>query len=255
MNRERLWRSIDRRKAIYRRNMKPVFMQSFEDQIQPLYERISQTTDIRDVEIRPLNDQAIAEGYKRLYMITALDYAKRKREQWQKSFLKSDDEIFEDLIMQEIITYLERNAGATITAVGDTSVDVIQKILKRIIPEILDSGIGGGAAQTMLRDRLQSEWHKAKYYRTERIVRTEVNRASNWGSLEGTKSLGVEMNKVWLSAFAAESRPEHEAADGQKVDLNEPFTVWGEQLQYPGDPVGSKDNTINCLCSFYEELK
>ena len=255
MNRERLWRSIDRRKAIYRRNMKPVFMQSFEDQIQPLYERIMQVSDIRDIEIPPLNDQAIGAGYKRLYSVIVMDYARDKRNQYKKSLLKDDEEIFEDLIADLIGVYLRDSLGSEITAVGNTSVKFIQGLLDRLIPEIMDEGVGGGTAQTMLRDRIQSEWHKAKYYRTERIVRTEVNRASNWGSLEGTKSLGVEMNKVWLSAFAAESRPEHEAADGQKVDLNEPFTVWGEQLQYPGDPVGSPGNTINCLCSFYEQLK
>ena len=157
--------------------------------------------------------------------------------------------------MENILTYLELHAGETVVAAGDTSVELIKKLLKTLIPEILDQGIGGGEAQTMLRDRIQSEWHQMKYFRTERIVRTEVNRASNWGALEGTKSLGVAMNKVWLSAFANESRDEHMAADGQKVDLYEPFEVWGEPLQYPGDPAGRAENTINCLCSIYEELK
>jgi len=254
MDRERLWRSIDRRKAMYRRNMKPVFMQAFEDQIQPLYEKIEQTSDIRDVIIPPLNDQAIETGYKKLYMVTTLDFAKEKRDQYKKSLTK-DDEIFEDLIADMIGVYLRDQLGSEIRAVRDTSIKLIKDLLDRLIPEIMDQGIGGGAAQTMLRDRLQSEWHRARYYRTERLVRTEVNRASNWGALEGTRSLGVEMNKVWLSAFANESRPEHMAADGQKVDLNEPFIVWGEQLHYPGDPAGSAQNTINCICSLYEELK
>jgi len=44
-------------------------------------------------------------------------------------------------------------------------------------------------------------------------------------------------------------------ADGQAVDLEEAFTIWGESLQYPGDPAGSAGNTINCLCGHYEELK
>ena len=254
--RERLWRSIDRKKAGYRNNFKPVFMRAFDKQIQPLYKKIAETSDIRDIELPPLNDHAIEEAYIKLYMTTTVDYFKAKRGQWKKSFTKQvDDEIFEDLIMQNVLTYLELHAGETVVAAGDTSVTLIQQLLKKLTPEIIDQGLGGGEAQTMLRDMIQSEWHQMKYFRTERIVRTEVNRASNWGSLEGTKSLGVPMIKGWLSAFAGESRPEHMDADGQKVDLEEPFIVGGEELQYPGDPAGSAANTINCLCSLYEELK
>ena len=231
-------------------------MRALEEQIQPLYQKIKETSDIRDIEVPPLDNGPIKAAYKRLYMVTAVDYAKAKRRQWKKSFVKqSEDEIFEDLIMENILTYLKLHAGETIVAAGDTSIILIQRLLKTLIPEILDQGIGGGEAQTMLRDQIQSQWHQMKYFRTERIVRTEVNRASNWGGLEGTKSLGVAMDKVWLSAFAGESRDEHMAADGQKVDLYEPFEVWGEALQYPGDPAGRAENTINCLCSIYEELK
>ena len=256
MNRRRMWKTIDRQKASYRNSMKPVFMRAFDKQIQPLLQKIAETSDIRDIEVPPLNDKAIEEAYKRLYMVAAVDFFKAKRGQWKKSFTKQvDDEIFEDLIMQNVLTYLELHAGETVVAAGDTSVTLIQQLLKKLTPEIIDQGLGGGEAQTMLRDMIQSEWHQMKYFRTERIVRTEVNRASNWGSLEGTKSLGVPMIKGWLSAFAGESRPEHMDADGQKVDLEEPFIVGGEELQYPGDPAGSAANTINCLCSLYEELK
>ena len=256
MNRERLWRYLDRKKASYRINMKPVFMRAFDKQIRPLYDKISQTGDIRDIVIPPLNNLAIEDAYLKLYMVTAVDFAKAKRSKWRKSFIKQDeDEIFEDLIMEKVRTYLRLHAGETVTAAGDTSIVLIQQLLKKLTPEILDQGLGAGAAQTMLRDMIQSEWHQMKYFRTERIVRTEVNRASNFGSLEGTKSLGVEMNKVWISAFAPNSRQEHMDADGQAVGLEEAFTVWGESLQYPGDPAGSAGNTINCFCGLYEELK
>jgi hypothetical protein len=235
--------------------MRPVFNRAFDKQIQPLIEKISQVSDIRDLVVPPLNDKPLEEAYKRLYMATAVDFAKAKRAQLRKRLTKSEDEIFEDLIMQKVRTYLQQFSGQMVEVAGDTSVELIQQLLRRLTPEILDRGIGAGAAQTMLRDAIQSEWHQMRYYRTERIVRTEVNRAANFGSLEGTKSLGVEMEKVWLSAFAKESRPEHMAADGQAVELDEPFTVWDENLQYPGDPAGRAENTINCLCSLYEQLK
>jgi len=253
MDRKRLWRIIDRQKASYRTKMKPVFIRAFDDQIQPLYERIMETSDIRDIEVPPLDDHVIADAYKRLYMTTALPFAMDKIR--QRKWTKSEEEIFEDLIMQNILNYLEIHAGETVVAAGNTSIILIEKLLKRLTPEIIEQGVGVGQAQTMLRDAIKSEWHKAKYFRTERIVRTEVNRASNWGSLEGVKSTGIPHNKIWISAFAQDSRSEHMDADGQQVDINEPFIVGGEELHYPGDPKGSAGNTINCLCSTYEEAK
>lgn len=256
-NAGRAWQTLDRQKASYRRAMRPVFMRAFDKEIRPLYDRIREVGDIRDLEIPPLNHQAIKDAYRNLYLATALPFALEARKKWRKRIARKaeEDEIFESLITSEILTYLETRAGDMIVAAGDTTITLIQNLLKKLTPEILDMGLGMGEAQTMLRDRIASEWHEMKYYRTERIVRTEINRASNWGSLEGTKSLGVEMNKIWMSAFAKHTRDEHKAANGQKVDLHEAFTVWGERLQYPGDPAGRAENTINCLCGFYEELK
>lgn len=255
MDLRRLWKAIDRQKASYRRSMKPVFMRAFDKQIQPLYDRIMEVSDIRDLEIPPLDNRALEDAYRKLYMATAVPFAMQSRDRWKKSLPKDSDEIFEDFIKQQAIIYLRENAGDMVVAAGDTSIELIQRLLRRITPEILDSGMGGGAAQTLLRDSIQSAWHEMKYYRTERIVRTEVNRAANWASLEGSKSLGMDMNKIWISAFTKGSRKTHMAADGQKVSLEERFNVAGEMLLYPGDPAGSAENTINCLCSTYEELK
>lgn len=253
--RRRLWKIMDRQKAAYRRTMKGIFIRAFDEQIKPLYEKIMQASDIRDIEIPPLNDEAIKKAYTRLYQAVAVPFAMQKRKQWKKATKADDDEIFEDMITREALIYLEQHAGITITAVGDTSKQLIEDLLHDLTPEILDQGLGGGAAQTMLRDRIASEWHQMKYHRTERIVRTEVNRASNWGALQGSKSLKVEMDKVWISAFTAHSRIPHMDADGQKVGLYDPFIVDGEELEYPGDPAGSAGNTINCLCSTYDEIR
>jgi len=257
--RRRTWRSIDRRKASFRRAMRPVFMKALEVQIQPLYEAIDQTGNITHVEVPQLSDEAIKGAYKQLYMATAFEFAKFDRRQAKSmrgvEILKDEDEIIEDLILQAIDNYLITDMGTTITAIGDTSEVLLKNLLDDLIPEILETGIGGGAAQTALRDRVKSEWHRARYFRTERIVRTEVNRAANFGSLKGVQSTEFPHDKVWLAAFTAGSRASHMDADNQKVDSNEPFVVDGEDLQYPGDPAGSAGNTINCLCSMIYETK
>jgi hypothetical protein len=238
--------------------MKPVFLKALDRQIEPLLEIIPRYQNLADIQVPPLPMDGIKEAYKRLYLTTGTDFAIKDRQR-AKSFqggkIKQDEEeIFEDLIRQNILHYLESNAGVTISAVGDTSKELIQQLLRQILPQIAEQGIGGGAAQTMLRDMIASEWHQAARFRTERIVRTEVNRAANYGSIEGVRSTGLAHNKVWLAAFTAHSRQAHMDAEGQSVGMDESFTVGGEQLDYPGDPGGSAGNTINCLCSMTYEL-
>jgi hypothetical protein len=239
--------------------MRPVFMKALNKQIEPLYEVINQVSNITHIEVPQLSDEPIKQGYKQLYMATAFEFAKFDRRQVKSMagvpILKDEDEIIEDLIYRSIDVYLGTEIAETITAIGDTSEVLLKKLLDDLIPEILETGIGGGAAQTALRDRIKSEWHRARYFRTERIVRTEVNRAASWGSLQGVQSTAIPHNKIWIAAFTANSRSSHMDSDGQKVDQYEPFDVDGESLQYPCDPAGSAGNTINCLCGITYETK
>jgi hypothetical protein len=59
----------------------------------------------------------------------------------------------------------------------------------------------------------------------------------------------AQIEKEWVSRGDSRVRPAHITADGQRVAVNEPFTVMGERLMYPGDPAGSSRNIINCRCS------
>jgi len=85
-----------------------------------------------------------------------------------------------------------------------------------------------------------------------RLARTEVHRAFEKASLDKgmeAQELGIEMQKMWVSAIDDRTRESHRAADGQTVPLNQPFIVQGEQLMYPGDFAGSASNVIHCRCT------
>ncbi len=254
--RARTWRSIDRRKARYRAKSRPIFMKALEKQIAPLYEIIGMT-DINNIIVPELDNEPILDAYKALYMSAALDFAKFDRRQAKSmagvEILKDEDEIMADIIMGEIMDYLATDVGSTIVAIGDTSKELLRKLLGDLVPEIIEQGYGAGAAQTMLRDRVKSEWHRMRYFRTERIVRTETNRACNWGSIKGVRSTGIAYNKQWLASFV--QREFHMIIDGQEVDINDFFDVDGESLDFPGDPGGSAKNTINCGCSMTYDVK
>jgi uncharacterized protein with gpF-like domain len=85
------------------------------------------------------------------------------------------------------------------------------------------------------------------------VARTETIGALNAGRQDAftavADELGGEFEQQWLATIDARTRPEHSAADGQRVPIGEPFIVGGEPLMGPGDPTGSAENVINCRCT------
>lgn len=61
--------------------------------------------------------------------------------------------------------------------------------------------------------------------------------------------------KTWRSTLASNARSSHVSADGQTVNISEPFIVQGEELMYPGDrSKASPSNFMNCYCSVQYNL-
>ena len=91
-----------------------------------------------------------------------------------------------------------------------------------------------------------------------RIARTENHRVVSQGKLDAfahAENVGVVLTKRWVSAIDTRTRPDHQDADGQVVQMKEPFKVGGESLQYPGDPAGGAANVINCRCTYIGEVE
>jgi len=86
-------------------------------------------------------------------------------------------------------------------------------------------------------------------YRAERVARTEVIGTNNFATIEEYRENGGEA-KEWLATQDMATRDAHMEADGQQVPIDEPFTVDGEQLDYPGDAAGSPGNIVNCRCTW-----
>jgi hypothetical protein len=82
----------------------------------------------------------------------------------------------------------------------------------------------------------------------ELVARTEMIAASNGAAMVGAKAAAQPGDmKVWLATHDSRTRPEHRAADGQEVPLDQPFKVGGEDADYPGDAGLSLDMRGNCF--------
>jgi len=126
---------------------------------------------------------------------------------------------------------------------------------KRFIKRIIDRGTSEGKSpKEIAKDlRASGEFNKA---RANRIARTEVHMASNFATQAAVKSTRLRMEKEWVAFLDERTRPEkyadpkwnHRAANGQRVPMDQDFTISGERMAYPGDPRGSAGNVINCRC-------
>lgn len=99
------------------------------------------------------------------------------------------------------------------------------------------------------------DWYEQRMpaYRLEAIARTETMRASNYGNTNLMRDWGVA-SKEWLATGDNRTRETHQAAwaeysgDGA-IPIDQPFVVGGASLDYPGDPAGPPEETINCRCT------
>jgi histidinol phosphatase-like PHP family hydrolase/2'-5' RNA ligase len=137
--------------------------------------------------------------------------------------------------------------GANVTYIADTTrVNVM-----RTIGTAYDEGLSIPDTAKLLSEGMQA----AGPARAELIARTEMAGLVNGGQVAATQIVqevtGQQYFKRWLTADGAKD-PRHELVedlDGQTVALDEAFDVDGEELQFPGDPEGSPENTCNCRCS------
>lgn len=115
----------------------------------------------------------------------------------------------------------------------------------------LAEGIGSGENLSDLEARIGHVFEIARGSRTELIARTESMAAYNGGADEAYWQAideGIPVREEWITTMDGRERDDHAEADGQIVDVGQPFDVGGEQLQYPGDPNGSPENVCQCRC-------
>lgn len=155
-----------------------------------------------------------------------------------------------------ITAWITKNIANAVVLVTDTT--------KREIREIVNSSIMLGLPIGSEDQEGTIAWAIGNLYldqiipnRSETIARTEVNTASNQGSLEGARQLGTGLQKYWIPTFDDDTRDTHlEMANKEPIGLDEEFLVGGSRGQAPSAPTLSAKERINCRCTIgYVEQK
>ncbi len=94
------------------------------------------------------------------------------------------------------------------------------------------------------------------YARAERIVRTEMGRASShaaWERATEVQKTNPSARKIWIHSGKPDHRPEHVALESSTkanpVPVDDPFNVGGFPGMYPRDPMLPPSQSVNCGCT------
>jgi hypothetical protein len=136
--------------------------------------------------------------------------------------------------------------------------ETTRNVIITVLNEAIEKGWGVEETVRALDELPLSRTQAAK------IVRTEITRAANTGTMAAGSTFEFQQQKEWMSARDRRTRgqdPEDHAShiglDGTVIDYDDVFIDPrnGDQLRYPGDPGGngipatSAASTINCRCT------
>jgi hypothetical protein len=79
---------------------------------------------------------------------------------------------------------------------------------------------------------------------TRMVATSAVNAATTFAATVEEKDMVLE----WVTMHDDKVRETHAEVDGQRVPAGQEFTVGGQQMPYPGFPVGDPALWINCRC-------
>lgn len=200
-----------------------------------------------------------AKAYEQGGLIAALDIVSRFEEPIQVHLVDHLTQTytrFADETVGTIDPTLGRSANFVIAAqryvrtYGAAKVKNISDTTRYQIQHVVEHALADGLSVPDIQRRIvEKTGGQVARTRARTIAQTEVHAAASAGSQTAIESLQRPYRKEWIAATQpGRTRPWHLTANGQIVDGNEQFIVDGEGLRYPGDPIGSARNIINCRC-------
>jgi uncharacterized protein with gpF-like domain len=117
------------------------------------------------------------------------------------------------------------------------------------IESAIAEGVDAGDSIAELRNRITDAFEGIGSGRAATIASTETGAAYGFSRQQAMDQAGIA-HKSWLTSHLPNVRIDHAIAEleNQRVPIDEPFNVGGEDLMYPGDENGSPENVINCHC-------
>lgn len=238
---------------LFERQFLPHVFEALQEQVKPIVHKLrtqgvsSATSAIDHIVL----NQKIGGIVLDLYSVIGLYFANKTIHDLKQSEKKGFgfDEEFIRRIIQFFKNFLLNKVVIPIT---ETTKDLIMQFLHR--------GISGGWGADKIANELESG--ELSLWRARMIVRTEANKAMNYGQLVGESKSPWLSTKRWIAANDHRTRHSHRIVDDNVIDFDDKFVVpiylskKGISIQAgvdfmtgPGDQNASAGNVINCRCS------
>lgn len=123
------------------------------------------------------------------------------------------------------------------------------ELAKNVSHNIIE-GLFAGDSYAKIAKRI-SDQTEASYRQSLRIAITEAGRTNSEASQlssERAQSMGIDMQKRWLSTLDGKTRHDHRELDGQTVDIDDDFQVNGHSAKQPR-MFGVASEDIRCRCT------
>jgi len=140
--------------------------------------------------------------------------------------------------------YIAENGLKKAEAISETT----KRKINRIIVNGISEGKGPRDVARGIVSSISGTGRQTARTRSIMIARTETHSAANSAMNDAIGSTGFSPIKEWGTVEDGRVRPDHEAADGQRVGFNESFSIGADTLKFPGDPRGPASQIVQCRC-------
>lgn len=246
------WKTFDNKRRSFERYAERTFYRALRKQLKQYLDEVDKRGTI-DFDIEGVvTTEPMAEAYTKVYKRVMKVFGQESYAQVKESVQKETGVDWDILIEQWIAGSPELGVNAADTT---SKIVLVTETTKKLIRTNVASALQEGTSIPDFARQLRKDYGFS-LRRGTLIGRTEIVSASNAGSVLGAQASGVPTRKIWLSTQDDRTRDLHIMVSGQKVpNLETPFKVGGDEMQYPGDSSlgAAASNTINCRCTVIYE--
>jgi len=201
----------------------------------------------------------LTKSFTKMYTQTVNVFSKIQFEAVQRSFKGIPIEFYDSVVLKQeeetvyIQSIFQRLSGVWIAENALRRSTLVSQTSRDLIKNILETGYNEGLLNAEIARKMRKAVPVMSRFRAATISITETHNAATFADLKSTSiynnEFNLELQKEWVATEDERTREAHNDADGQKVNMDDFFTVGGESLSRPGDDTGSAENIIRCRCS------
>ena len=144
--------------------------------------------------------------------------------------------------------WIRTQAALAVTQITGTTEKQALSIIRQALEDSVENGLSEAQTGNLIQGRIRDASGELSRLRGRMIARTESHGSSNASTQMAAKSTRLPLKKEWIAGGVGRTRDTHLIANGQRIDIDQPFVVGNSLLMQPGDPSGEAAEVINCRC-------